>query len=507
MNGQHDPSRIIVIGAGPAGVRAAQTLVAAGLRPLVIDENARAGGQIYRQPPPGFVRDKATLYGFEARRADSVHQSFAALSEKIDYLPHTLAWHCADKTLDLLVRDAAMPSHPGVLTKRRFSHLLLCTGALDRTLPFEGWTLPGVYTLGAAQVALKAQGCAIGRRVVLAGAGPLLYLVAYQYAKAGADIAAVLDMSSFSSRARGVADMASLPALLAKGVYYLGWLRAHRVPVIDHVDRLAVTGTTRVAGVRWWSKRGGEHVIDCDAVATGFGLRSETQLADLVGCAFDFDAQNRQWLPRRDAAGRSSVAGVYLAGDGSGIAGADAAERGGQRAALALLEDLGHRVDQVHARRLEAQLARIGRFRRGVERAFPTPVTWARRAADETIVCRCEAVRAGDIRTAIHRDGAVEMNRLKALCRAGMGRCQGRICSTATAEILAQETGVAIEAVGRWRAQPPIKPLPIAAAIAVETAAVETAAVEIAAADVAQDAEAGAEAGMEASIKAGESDE
>uniref|UniRef100_UPI000B1C6CB9 NAD(P)/FAD-dependent oxidoreductase n=1 Tax=Burkholderia sp. E168m22 TaxID=1561199 RepID=UPI000B1C6CB9 len=158
----------VIVGAGPAGVRAAEALVDAGLRPVVIDENARWGGQIYRQPPANaaFVRGKRTLYGFEAAKADAVHRTMAALLPHVDYRPNTLAWSCGASRVDTLQdgREVTVP----------YSHLIVASGATDRMLPVPGWTLAGVYTLGGAQVALKAQGCAIGRRIVFAGTGPLL---------------------------------------------------------------------------------------------------------------------------------------------------------------------------------------------------------------------------------------------------------------------------------------------------------------------------------------------
>ena len=197
------PPQIVIVGAGPAGVRAAQTLVAAGLRPIVIDENSRAGGQIYRQPPPGFVRSKKTLYGFEAAKAEALHASFAQLLPQIDYRPDTLVWNCTPEQLDLLQAQRH--------SVQSYSHLILCTGALDRVMPFPGWTLPGVYTLGAAQVALKAQGCLLNGRVVVAGSGPLLYLLAYQYAKAGANVVAVLDTAHFADKLRGLPQLLRQP--------------------------------------------------------------------------------------------------------------------------------------------------------------------------------------------------------------------------------------------------------------------------------------------------------
>lgn len=450
--------RPAIVGAGPAGVRAAQTLVAHGLRPVVIDEAPRAGGQIYRRPPAGLAQRTArTLYGFESKRADALHQAFDALRGRIDHRPDSLVWNAQDHQLDVL-------HNPTRGTSRvPYSHLIVATGATDRVLPVPGWTLPGVYTLGGAQVALKFQGCAIGRRVVFMGTGPLLYLVAYQYAKAGVQVAAVLDTARLADQLAATPAMLSQPAVFAKGVYYVGWLRAHGIALHGGVRPLRVRGDEaqgRVTGVAW-QDGSEERTLACDAVGFGYALRSETQLADLLGCRFDYAPLHRAHLPVRDAAGRASVEGVYLAGDGAGIMGADAAEWAGERAALALLSDNGVAVDTARAAELERRLDRITGFRHGLERAFPVPDDWAAHAPDELVVCRCENVTAGSLRRTIADAGASEMNRLKALSRVGMGRCQGRMCGVAAAEILAHATQQPLQQVGRLRGQAPIKPIPI----------------------------------------------
>ncbi|MEO8022178.1 NAD(P)/FAD-dependent oxidoreductase [Polaromonas sp.] len=444
----------VIVGAGPAGVRAAQTLVAHGLRPVMLDEAPRWGGQIYRQPPPGFHRSKRTLYGFEAGRAESLHTAMANILDRVDYRPNTLVWNAEGSRLDLLSR--------GRTDTLPYGQLIVATGATDRVLPFPGWTLPGVYTLGAAQVALKYQGCAIGSRVVFAGTGPLLYLVAYQYAKAGAQVLAVLDTAAFKDKAAALPSLLRQPAVFAKGLYYLGWLRALGVPVHQGVRLVRATGDTQVSGLRWHDGRS-EYRLPCDAVGFGYALRSETQLADLLGCRFSYNTLQRAALPECDAAGRSSVPGVYLAGDGAGIMGADAAEWAGERAALALLADAGQAVDISRAATLETRLARTAAFRIGLERAFPFPRDWAAHAPDELVICRCEEVTAGELRQCSQETGAREMNRLKALTRVGMGRCQGRSCGAAAAEILAHACAISPDAVGRLRGQAPIKPLPFAA--------------------------------------------
>ncbi|NPC56997.1 FAD/NAD(P)-dependent oxidoreductase [Caenimonas soli] len=444
----------VIVGAGPAGVRAAQALVAHGVRPVVIDEAPRWGGQIYRQPPAGFERPKRALYGFEAGRADAVHSAMAEILEQVDWRPDTLVWSAEGGRLDLLSR--------GRMGTLPYGQLIVATGATDRVLPFPGWTLPGIYTLGAAQVALKYQGCAIGSRVIFAGTGPLLYLVAYQYAKAGAKVVAVLDTASFKDKAAAVPAMLRQPALFAKGLFYLGWLRAHGVPVHQGVRLVRASGDTQVSGMRWRDGND-EHELACDAVGFGYALRSETQLADLLGCRFSYNALQRAALPERDGAGRSSVPGVYLAGDGAGIMGADAAEWAGERAALALLADAGIAVDAARVATLEARLARTAAFRHGLERAFPFPADWAAGAPDDLVICRCEEITAGELRACARDTGAREMNRLKALTRVGMGRCQGRTCGVAAAEILAHACATAPQTVGRLRGQAPIKPLPFAA--------------------------------------------
>ncbi|MHC8377988.1 FAD/NAD(P)-dependent oxidoreductase [Pseudomonas sp. MDT1-16] len=444
-----EPS-VVIIGAGPAGIRAAQTLVAHGIRPVLLDEAARGGGQIYRRQPANFKRSPDKLYGFEAGKASVLHQTIDALREQLDYRPETLVWNAEDGALDTL--------HEGRAARLAFSRVIVATGATDRILPVPGWTLPGVYSLGAAQIALKFQGCAIGERVVLAGSGPLLYLVAYQYAKAGAKVVAVLDSSPFSAQARALPGLLSQPSTLAKGIYYRSWLTAHGIPVYQGAILKRINGEQRVQSLNWSNSKA-EQQLDCDAVAFAHGLRSETQLADLLGCEFTWNPINRAWLPQRDSAGRSSVTEVYLAGDGAGIMGADAAEMAGERAALALLEDIGYLIPAQRRAQLERALGRIDTFRQGLERAFVFPENWAADAPNDLMICRCEEVQAGDIRQVV-REGHWEINRVKAHCRVGMGRCQGRMCGAAAAEIIACESQRSVSDIGRLRAQAPIKPLP-----------------------------------------------
>lgn len=455
LNGTpHTPdahNQMVIVGAGPAGVRAAQTLLRHGVRPVVIDEAVLPGGQIYRQGPSGRA-DERQRYGFDYKRARSVHAAGAELAQNADYRPRTSVWNAGQGQLDVLC-DNNVDSVP-------YTHLLLATGATDRVLPFTGWELPGVFTLGAAQISLKSQHCLLGPRIIFAGTGPLLYLVAYQYARAGGQVQAVLDSAPFSAQLRAAPALLNAPSTFVKGLYYLGWLHARGIPVHHNAHVTAALGTTRVTGVRA-NLEGSYTEIASDALAIGQGLRPETQLADLLDCAFDFDLSQRAWLPKRDVDGRSSTPGVYLAGDGAGISGAVLAEIAGERAALAMLIDSGVPVRKSRIDRLTRQQAALARFRRGLEHAFPLTAKSAD-CADSVMVCRCEGISASTLRSVAQQYDIDDLNRLKALTRIGMGLCQGRMCHTGAAELLAQCRNMPLSHIGRLRVQAPIKPLNLA---------------------------------------------
>lgn len=450
--------RVVIIGAGPAGVRCAEAFVAAGLKPVVIDEGRRDGGQIYRRQPANFSRSYSALYGTEAGRAAALHASFdqLKLNEQIDYLPQTLAWNISEGRVHLMHNDGAPRA-----SSLAYDILVLCTGATDRLMPTPGWEYAGTYTLGAAQVALKSQAVAVGRRIVFLGSGPLLYLVASQYIKAGAQVAAVLDTSAPALQWRALPKLLARPGLLWKGMLLLRAIRRAGVPLLRGVTPLQIQGDAErgVQGLRYRTAAGKEQQLDCDAVAMGYHLRAETQLADLARCEFGFDAASRQWLPQVDEHGRSSVAGVYLAGDGVRIRGADAAENAGRLAALAALADHGYAVTPQQSASLLQQQLPMEAFRLGLQQAFPWPAQQAAELPDSAVICRCEGITAGELRAVVNLKSAREANRAKAFSRVGMGRCQGRYCAHAGAEVIAAVLGCPVAEVGRLRTQAPVKPL------------------------------------------------
>lgn len=447
----NDRKATVIVGAGPAGIRAAELLVAAGIRPVVIDEGMRAGGQIYRRPPAGFMRSAQQLYGSETGKALALHSLFDCMVARgeVEYHPQSSAMALADNMLQVLTSAG----------RREFAYnrLILATGATDRLVPIPGWQAPGVYSLGAAQIALKAQGVALGRRIVLAGSGPLLTLVAAQLLKAGANVAAVLDTASLRNQILALPHMMARPALVLRGLAMrmkLGLIYRAGVTLTD-----IVSDETGPTAVRWRDAGGGEHRTECDMVGIGWHLRAETQLAGLARCAFDYDPGWAQWLPRADRMGRAAN-GVYLAGDGLRTLGADGAEVAGRLAASACLADMG--LPYPNPARDLRRLARYERFSRALARAFPWPAGMVRSVPDETMVCRCEGISAGDLRESVDHAGG-EANRVKSMVRVGMGRCQGRFCQLAGAELIAERAGIPVCEVGRLREQAPVRPLPIGA--------------------------------------------
>ena len=447
---------VVVIGGGPAGMRAAEALVAAGLRPLLLDEAPRTGGQGYRKPHPALALDMPRLLGGQHGEHERLHAAFAAIAGRVDHRPGALVFAVEPGRLHVLGE--------GRVEVAAYERLIVASGATDRVAPMPGWTLPGVFTLGGAQLALKDQGCLIGPRVAFAGSSPLLLLAAAQYRRMGGTVVGVFDETSLPRKIAAAPKLARSPGTLALGLSLSHELRRAGVPVRLGARLLRIDGERRVEALILRDRAGGEERIACDAVALGHGLKPETQLAELAGARFAFDATTRLWAPVIDADGRAAP-GLYLAGDGAAIGGAQAAQASGALAALAALKDMGQAVDEARADALRRTVARLRAFQRGIAEAFAWPAARVGALPDDCMLCRCENVTAGDIRAAVASELIpAEVNRVKAITRCGMGRCQGRFCGPALQEIVAAASGRPVAEVGRLRGQAPVKPIPLSSA-------------------------------------------
>jgi len=432
--------RVVVVGAGPAGIRAAEVLSAPGVAVTLVDDRPAPGGRHYPQPPVGTATDYRALYGLAAGRARRLHATASALAARVDYRAETKALGVEGKLLHV--------STVGVGETLPFEALILAPGADDLLLPFPGATRPGVVTLGAAQAALRRGQGAAGRRTVFLGSGPRLYDVAYQYLRAGAEVAAVLETADPALARRQLPGLLSGGLAFARQLFVLSRLKAAKVPMLAGVRPVAVVGGDTIEGLRCRDGEGTEFQVTGDALAVGFGPAPDTRLAAQVGCVMLYDLPSRQWLPSIDADGLTSVPGIYVAGDGRQEVGADAAEASGALAAFAVLIELGYPVTVGMHRFWQTRAGYGSAYRRALRAAFPPPVDLAVASADDTVVCGCQGITAGALRRVGMERGAAGAGEAKSGCGIGAGPCRGLYCVVAADEILAEALGLAPEAVG-----------------------------------------------------------
>ncbi len=435
---------LLVIGAGPAGLSAAIEARARGLSVLLLDENAAPGGRVWQALEGRRARDAeaaAALQTLQAFRSSGAIARWGAAAWAIEP-DGTVYW-----------------SEGGAAQSACAAAVLLATGATERPVPIPGWTLPGVMTVGAAQIALKTAALVPSGQSWIAGQGPLLLLYAVQALRAGGRIAGLLDLSDPRARWRALRHLPG--ALRARGALRQGlawrreiaraglrWIRA---------SALRAEGEGALTRIRFRAD-GREHQESADLLLLHDGVSPSVQITRALGCAHEWDAAQQCWRPAADVWGATSVPGVFVAGDGAGIGGTAAAALSGRLAALGVACAAG-RIDAA-TRNAAAAPLRAERRRQLALRPFldtlyaPRPLC----LDDATLVCRCEEVTAGQIRQAATL-GALGLNQLKAFTRCGMGPCQGRLCGATATAVMAAARGVPPAQIEPFRTRFPTKPL------------------------------------------------
>ncbi|WP_338673545.1 NAD(P)/FAD-dependent oxidoreductase [Streptomyces sp. SCSIO 30461] len=445
------PYESAVVGAGPAGLAAAVTAAELGLRVALLDAGERPGGQFYRQPAAalGAGRPEALHHGWSAY-AD-LERRLRALREagRIRYFPAHHVWTVVPEgaggdggmpgwRLHALAGTRVEEERPVLIHARA---VLLATGAYERHLPFPGWTLPGVIGAGAAQAMLKSGLVLPGRRVVVAGSGPLLLAVAGSLTAAGAKVPVVAEASCYAAYARRWPTLLRVPGKLAEAAVHASALLRRGVRVLNRHAVIAAHGAERVEAVTlarldrgWRPVPGSDRRVRCDAVAVGHGLVPQLELAMELGCATRPTPDGGVAL-RVDGGQRTSVAGVWAAGETGGIGGVELALVEGELAGRSIASDLhgtpdGPRRDIARAAVRRARLRAFADLMAAAHRPGPGWTGWL---TDATAVCRCEEVPVGLIKEAVGGLGAHDTRTVKLLTRAGMGWCQGRMCGPAVA--------------------------------------------------------------------------
>ena len=418
-------AHVVIIGAGPAGLAAATVASSAGLAVLLLDAAPVPGGQIWRAR--------------QGVAAEPVARALARLaSAGVRVLSGT-------RVVMALPGRVLLIDGPQGARRLRWNRLILATGARERLLPFPGWTLPGVFGAGGLQALVKGGWPIRGRRVVVAGTGPLLLAAAATLRREEAQVVGLVEEARTAALARFAGTLAAHPRKGLQALRLGASLRG--VPLIAGTRVVAAEGDGRVERVELEGEGGKTRPIACDALAAGWGLIPQTELAQSLGCAL----APRFGAPAIavDAQQRTSVDGVWAVGECTGIAGAAAAQLQGEAAAHAIVDD---DVPSDPPARPSRQLAREHAFAAAVAATFAPPDDWAARLRDDTLVCRCE-----DVPWSVLREHA-DLRSAKLATRCGMGHCQGRLC---------HDTLAAVMHWPRLLARPPLSPAPLATLLAV----------------------------------------
>jgi thioredoxin reductase len=352
--------------------------------------------------------------------------------------------------------------------------MIVATGAHDRPVAFPGWTLPGVITAGGLQTLAKTQRVLPGERTLFAGAGPVALAFPAQLAHYGAHIVEAIEAGPAPRPAditRVLAAARGNGVLLWDALRYHSTLLRHRVP--RRYGRIVVRaeGDGRVEHVvhaavdqDWRILPGTERGVDVDVLCLGYGFVASIELPRLLGCAFDHDENLGGHALRRDEWLRTSVSGVYAAGDGAGVEGSYVAIDEGTIAGIAAALDTGA-LDAGRADALAAaarrRIARRRALAAATSRLYRVGTGIYELATADTTICRCEAVRADVLATAIAATD--DINVVKSLTRAGMGPCQGRNCQRHIAAMIARAHARSPADVALPTARMPLRPVPIAA--------------------------------------------
>jgi NADPH-dependent 2,4-dienoyl-CoA reductase/sulfur reductase-like enzyme len=474
-------ARVAVLGAGPAGLAAAVHAAEHGAVTVLIDSGARLGGQYWRHQKAGLDALDATYHDL-ARRLESL---VAAGRLTVHLEHHVWSVQATESGCSIAAVDRRDPDRPGEL-RVRAAAVVLAVGAYDRPVPFPGWDLPGVLTVGGAQALLKGSGVAVGPRVLVAGTGPFLLPVATALAAGGADVLGVHEANRGIGWLRQLPAAASQPAKLREAAGYAFDLARHRIPLrtgsvvvaaegADRLEAVTVARLDRAGKVRDQTRRR----LAVDVLAIGYGFSTQSELPLQAGCALSATADGTLAVTT-DHTQQTSNLRVYAAGETTGVGGAQLAVAEGTvagsyaaRAALAGRSPAAPAEPDTVVQAAIRTRDRLRRFAAALRTVYPVPRFWLDTVQPDTVVCRCEEVTVAEIDAAIG-DGARDARSVKLLSRSGMGWCQGRECGYATACLTAYRTGQPLD-LDSGAGRPVAAPIPLGVLAQTDTAQTDTA--------------------------------
>ncbi|AXQ99621.1 NAD(P)/FAD-dependent oxidoreductase [Pseudoalteromonas piscicida] len=450
--------KIVIVGAGPAGVSCAAELAKYGITSTLVDEAPKIGGVIYRGP----LRHASKLPHLD----ENLKRAMAALKVRYEH-------HKQDITLQLQTKVLGPEGESGLLlqtqdqlTQIDYTKLVLATGCHERSVPFEGWQLPGVMLMGGMQLQLKSGLVRPGKKVALVGTGPLLPLVACQLHKSGAQVVGVYEASRFSELAKETVALLNKPKLTLSGLSMLAYLKKHNIPFKYGYGIVKAEGQDKLSSVtvapydeHWHADLSKAQHFAVDSLGVGYGFVARTQLAMLLGVSHQYTTTNG-YVPLLDDNLRSSLNSIFVCGDTNGLLGAEAAIIEGKMAATMLAYEqacLSESAFHTRMRKLKTKRKQAQKFRAGFDRFSARREGLLALTQPDTVVCRCEQVKRQQLDLALQQ-GAKDLSSVKMRTRIGMGDCQGKMCSSYALDRL--HAAGHLDTLGVIRPRFPLDPIP-----------------------------------------------
>lgn len=417
---------IVVIGAGPAGLAAADALVRSGCEVTILDAAPRPGGQYWR--------NQGVVSGYKSARSER-YRAQLSTNPSVTFISGAAVWSAEKHQGSYRINFLRVNKEESMQAEK----IILATGAYDRSLPFPGWDTPGVVTAGGAQALLKGHGVLAGKKIVIAGTGPFLFPVATGLAAAGAQIVGIYEAHSPLRWLRSLPALFRNPSKIFELLHYIKLMSS--LGIRTHFGSAVISaksGSVTVARIdrSLKVKAGSEKTLDCDVVAVGWGFTPDLSLAGILGCAQRVDSDGTVVI-NVDAFQRSSQPNIWVAGEATGIGGADLALIEGE---IAGLSAAGKKIPYRLMRKKSARES----FARALQRSYPIPHGWQSWLTGQTLICRCEEVSLAEITSSVDYLGATDSRTVKLFTRAGMGLCQGRVCSQNVSEIVGNIRGCAV---------------------------------------------------------------
>lgn len=437
---------VLVVGAGPAGLAAAEAAAQNGTDVLLLDERRTAGGQFYKQTDPAL--DQSAL---DRQQQDGAKMIAKTSLSGAKTIANATIWGAFEGPLLCAEVD-------GAPLEVRPKAVVVATGAYERPLMVPGWDLPGVMTTGAAQTLWRCYRVVPGRRIAIAGNGPLNFQVALELSRAGCDIVVVAEAAPppHSRPAAAAAMLSSDPGLTWEGMKTVAALSARGIPIRygAALERIEKADGLLFATI---ALRGRRERLEVDSVCMNYGFHPQNEILRLLGARFEFDGARQQLVPSRNEHFETSIRTVFAIGDCCGTMGAPASvEEGRIAGAAAAARAAGRDLERSD----DGRLARIRRFQKALWTLFSARGQEFADIRADALVCRCEEIAKSRIDKAATEDG-FGIGSVKRTTRMGMGRCQGRYCMHAVAPHLAREQGVSMDEFAFFAPRPPVKPVSI----------------------------------------------